>query len=274
MQMERLRQQLLEFSARSDDDAIIGKLQQELINMKVGYQKFTRKYEGLFINLRRKELQCRQLHEEVDRQETAMLALQERTRKQVVALQQALTGSVRQTKWRGLSAEKAEALSASIQQLTQANERQQEEVQQADAARRAAEDDAAARRVLLDEANREVDDLRQVLKAKHAISDDERAMHMRLVAKRLVSLSEQLKASKLECLRVARQLNVSRERQALLEKQFRREEQVRADRVGRCTRQQRAVVGQSATEALMPHWYEWWCICLRRPCRVHGVAPW
>ena len=225
MQLESVRKQLLELSSRSDDDAIIGKMQQELINIKVSYQKFSRKYEGLFINLRRKELQCRQLHEDVDQKETMLLALQQQMRKQVVSLQQALERSerIQQT---GSSVERTEGLLTAMQKLTEANERQEEDVRQADEAKRTAEADAAAKQLLLDEANREIDDLQQLVKARNAVSDDERAMHMRLVAKRMVVLSEQVKAAKLERLRIARQLQVSEERQALLRKQFRREEEV------------------------------------------------
>ena len=63
---------LLELESQSDDAAIIGKTHRELLQMKLSYQQFARKHEGARMQLRRKELEIRQLQQAVDEKDKVL----------------------------------------------------------------------------------------------------------------------------------------------------------------------------------------------------------
>ena len=60
-EFKALEEQLRDVNSRTDDDAIIGKLQHQLTSVKVNYQMFVRKYDILQVELKRRELNVQKL---------------------------------------------------------------------------------------------------------------------------------------------------------------------------------------------------------------------
>ena len=85
-----LRKQLHLKWTQSEEDVIIGKLQQELFTTKAAYRKFVRKYETVFVNLRKKELEVRRLEEESDQKDQLLLTLESKHAKETATLHSAL----------------------------------------------------------------------------------------------------------------------------------------------------------------------------------------
>lgn len=90
IEIKTLKEQLEEFTTQSDDEAIIGRLQQKLMNIKANYQAFAQKYESVASVLRHKELQVKQLEVKLDEKEKSWSEQQEQTREQLAALEKAI----------------------------------------------------------------------------------------------------------------------------------------------------------------------------------------
>uniref|UniRef100_A0A7S2SL22 Centrosomal protein of 290kDa coiled-coil region domain-containing protein n=1 Tax=Mucochytrium quahogii TaxID=96639 RepID=A0A7S2SL22_9STRA len=225
-EMESLRKQLWEANSRSDDDAIIGKLQHELTTTKVSYQMFVRKFEMAKVSIRRGELELRKVETQLDEKDRILRQTREEARARILSLEGALEqlgGStandqlVNSNPLSEFSMTGLERLSETIAKLGEAAEHSEESLRRSEAARRNLEKEIEAQRLELNGTKSILDDFK-----KFALAPDEgdvpSLVEQRDLGKRLLQLSDELKTAKIESMRQKRELQLLREEKQHMEK--------------------------------------------------------
>ncbi|CAK8989635.1 Centrosomal protein of 290 kDa (Cep290) [Durusdinium trenchii] len=234
-ELESLRKQLLEVNARSDDDAIIGKVQHELTTTKVSYHMFVRKFEKASVAIRRNELELRKLEGMVDEKDRMIRHTREEARARILALEAALeqlggvpedpTGLHTQS---DVSLKGMERLSETIARLGESAEQSEEALRRSEAMRRNLESELEAQALEVDSTRSILRDLKSKIfggaSAAQDVDVDAMSEHQRL-AKRLLELNEDLKTSKLDSMRVKRELELLRDEKFHVEKLRERDEE-------------------------------------------------
>jgi len=215
LELDELHRQLRNVNARSDDDAIIGKLQHELTNTKVSYQMFVQKFGRAKAAIRRNELRIKTLEEELDQKHGILLKTSEESRIRILALEQAFerlgapefaiqdkdekllafTGFLP-----GASLGTMERLSETIARLGRTADHAEEALRRSEHSRRNLEAELEAARL-------EADSLRSTLEDLEAARMSESSPSAE-IAKRLLDLNEELRVSRLEAARRKRELEL------------------------------------------------------------------
>jgi hypothetical protein len=211
-----LRRHCAELESRSDDDLIIGKLHRTLLATKASYRAFARKHEIARANLRRKEAMVKALEMRLDEREEALHRLHEDSRAQVAVLRRALQqvsvlgvapeGLVKRDDIAVSIFQRAKALSDRVLELAElADQRERDSKAGEDAARRLQETVEALqaeKHALLEQ----VQDLRLISRLQGEPESLEREL-----GRRLLTVSEDLKSTKLALMHARRQNNTLRD---------------------------------------------------------------
>lgn len=219
-EVEQLRENVRVLASRSDDDAIIGKLQHQLLAIKSSYQLFARRHDAVRVAMGRLRLANATLEVALDQRSSEVAAAREAGRVRDLALQRAISDIKGETTG-GLTLAQTEALSADIQKLAKAGELQAVELDNASKAQRDAEEAAASKDIEIQSLKQQLEDLRLVaqsapggggaLPAGSGSAGAHGVAESRAVARRLVELNEQLKSAQLSNLRQRRELAVLRD---------------------------------------------------------------
>jgi len=204
-QYAHFQEQLLQVNSRTDDDAIIGKLQHELVTTKVSYQLFVRKFEMSKVALRRQELTIRKLELTLDERNRMLHESREASRARILTLEGVLEHfgvSPNDDKMDEFSLQSMERLSETIANLGLAAEQSEEALRRSEATRRNLELEIATQKVLVDSANTMVKDLNGT----------------KPLADRLLQLNDELKLCQLQSMRQKRELQVLREEKQYVDK--------------------------------------------------------
>ena len=94
-EIEELKEQARAAAARSDDDAIIGKLQRQLMELKGSYHSLARRHQSTRAQLQRSRIALAALEAGVDEQRAATLAIRAECKARVVAAEKALEDAIR-----------------------------------------------------------------------------------------------------------------------------------------------------------------------------------
>ncbi|GMH51677.1 hypothetical protein TrST_g11013 [Triparma strigata] len=219
-QLLEMQERCGEVEKRTDDDAIIGRLQRQLLVAKQGYKDGQRKIESLRSVVRRKEAMSRLFEVRLDKREEALHKAREEARIQISGLRDALrelafqggdasAALEKQVKGGNSSIlEKAKELSTKVAEMATASEAREEELQNNEDMRRRLESQVAELQVDKESVEQLVADLQQ-----SAASDTKSAV----VAKRLIDLSEEVRSSKLGALQARRQVQTLKEEKRHLE---------------------------------------------------------
>jgi len=230
-ELMELQERCAEKESNTDDDAIIGRLQRQLLVAKQGYKDSMRKIENYKSNLRKKEAMSRMFEQRLDKREEALHKAREESRTQISSLKSALKElaasggdavaslAIASQDMAGIAAaastnknqsilEKAKILSAKVASITEASEKREEEFNECDEMRRRLESQVA-------ELNTEKEVLEQlVADVQTAAATDVKSA---VVAKRLIGLSEELRSNKLAALQARRNVQSLREEKRHLE---------------------------------------------------------
>jgi chromosome segregation ATPase len=201
-EIETLKESVRILSSRSDDDAIIGSLQFQLLSLKTSFHAVIRKQDGLRHSLQRSRVASSALEVVVDQRAGEVLAVREDARVKQLALQRLvdeMRGNLRAIEsGSGVSLQQAQTFNASVKRLHTASERHAQELETALRARHAAEEESEARMITIMSLQRTVHDLRAAAAGGGGESRD--------VFKRLVDLNDQLRTAQLSALRHRREL--------------------------------------------------------------------
>ena len=212
-----LRKQLHLKWTQSEEDVIIGKLQQELFTTKAAYRKFVRKYETVFVNLRKKELEVRRLEEESDQKDQLLLTMESKHAKETATLHSALHQKF------GQRVEKddvdddvntTEKLRETIERMSEKIQQQEASIRDSEEARREAEESLSARTLSVETARV----VRADIEALLAISsdDDDDVVRVKMCAKRLDELNSELRDVRLYSVKIEREVSTLREENRFL----------------------------------------------------------
>ena len=230
-----LQERCAEKESNTDDGAIIGRLQRQLLVAKAGYKDNGRKIENYKSNLRRKEAMARMFEARLDKREEALHKAREESRVQISALKTSLrdlsanggdavaTLAMATKEMAGVAGkgnngtgfgknqsilEKAKILSDKVFEMSSASEKREEELHSSEEIRRRLESSVA-------ELNTEKEVLEQmVADIQTANAADIKST---VVAKRLISLSEELRSNKVAALQARRNVQSLREDKRHLE---------------------------------------------------------
>jgi chromosome segregation ATPase len=206
LEVATLREHCHALATRGDDDALIGRLQAQLLSLKASYHTFLRKHEATRGALRRARVANTALEAVLDQRSGEVGAVREAARVKELALGRLvdeLRGQLRGLEGGGATLSQAAAFSDAVRRLGGAVERQAAEVEAAVRARHEAEGEAEAARA---EAASLREELGDVLEGGAAGDGDTRE-----AARRLSALHEQLRIVTLAGLRGKRQMAVLRE---------------------------------------------------------------
>ena len=203
IEIESLKESVRTLSSRSDDDAIIGSLQLQLLSLKTSFHAVLRKHDGLRHSLQRSRVASSALEVVVDQRAGEVLAVREDARVKQLALQRLvdeMRGNLRAVEsGSGVSLQQAQTFNDSVKRLHAASERHALELETALRARHAAEEESEARMITVMSLQRTVHDLRAAAAGGGGESRD--------VFKRLVDLNDQLRTAQLSALRHRRELS-------------------------------------------------------------------
>jgi chromosome segregation ATPase len=229
-ELEELRESLRNLSARGDDDAIIGRLQHQLLSLKASFHTFLRKHDGMRNALQRTRVASTALEVVLDQRRGEVLAVREDGRVKQLALQRLVDDfrdQVRTLESGGLSLSQAKAFNESVRRLARTVDRQAGELDEALRARHAAEEAAEARALEVASLQRTLEDIRAAGGRAGSSSSSSAAAagtassgEGRDVVRRLIDLNEQLKAAQLAALRQRRELAVNRDEARLAKKRI------------------------------------------------------
>jgi hypothetical protein len=217
LEMEELREGLRRLSARSDDDAIIGALQHQLLTLKTSYHTFLRKHEAQRSALLRLRVAATALEVGVDQRGGEVLALREDSRVRSIALHRLLDdvrAQLRAMEGAGTTLANATSFNDSVRRLSGTVVRQAAEVEAAVRAQAVAEEAVAARATEVASLARTVEDLRLAAAAaggRAGVGGRTTGSEARDVARRLVELNDALKGAQLAGLRQRRELGIVRD---------------------------------------------------------------
>lgn len=221
-ELKELREYCAKLESRSEDELLIGRLQRQLISTKTSYKSFVRKYQLTRDNLRKRELAMRILEAELDSRTNEGSSLQEALRKEIESLKKALrdmknsvlddASSDRQPNRGSKPTKPSSARMVRMgDKLLQVSSKVNELAELAeDSVNRTIEMEGECRRLqgLLQDVEsdkhhykQQVADLTSIVKGHSK---------QQVVASRLVSLSEDLRVSKLNSLQQRRQIEVLR----------------------------------------------------------------
>lgn len=264
-EMEELREALRNLSGRSDDDAIIGRLQAQVLALKASFHSFLRKHDGMRTAMQRTRVAATALEVVVDQRAGEVMAVREDARVKQLALQRLvddMRGQMRALEAGGLSMALAQSFNDSVRRLSAAVDRQQLELEESLRARHAAEEEAEGRGIEITSLQRTLDDLRAA-SGRGGAGAGSAAGESKDVVRRLIDLNHQLKAAELGILRHRRENTLLRDEARLAKKRIEDYEQhvraleeriVSADtdqrrREDDYRRQLRAAVAQAQAEA-------------------------
>jgi chromosome segregation ATPase len=203
IEIESLKEAVRTLSSRSDDDAIIGSLQMQLLSLKTSFHAVLRKHDGLRHSLQRSRVASSALEVVIDQRAGEVLAVREDARVKQLALQRLvdeMRGNLRAVEsGSGVSLQQAQTFNDSVKRLHAASERHALELETALRARHAAEEESEARMITVMSLQRTVHDLRAAAAGGGGESRD--------VFKRLVDLNDQLRTAQLSALRHRRELS-------------------------------------------------------------------
>lgn len=214
-----LRRQLEVAQSRSDDSAIIGRLQHQLLALKSSYQLFVRKHESARAQLRRCLVELSRLHKEADDKDAMLLALQEGARVRVLALERALArcqppaGEGEEDDSSGTLLQQMQRLSGAVQQLTQERDKQEEAASSLRHALREAETGRDTTRLELRDVRRELEEIRACVQGDRQEGGGAGGgspQSVREVVRRLSQLHDELRSEGLRRLRLQRELVAAR----------------------------------------------------------------
>jgi chromosome segregation ATPase len=229
-----------EIESRTDDDAIIGRLQRQLMVAKQGYKDSMRKNESMRSNMRRKEAMARLFETRLDKREEALHKAREEARIQISALRDALrdlafnggdasaalmfaqkqmdaadyaaatttAGTLGVEDTASSILDKSKQLSAKVAEMSAASDLREEELQNSEDMRRRLESQVA-----------EVQTEKEVLEQLVADLQDASSAdtNKTIMAKRLIGLSEEVRSNKLGALQARRAVQSLKEEKRHLE---------------------------------------------------------
>lgn len=211
-EMEALQSQLRQVNARSDDDAIIGKLQHQLTSTKVNYQLFARRYDSMRMGMKKLEIEVRQLNDRLDEKSMELSRARETYEKKIFTLEAALEQIGDEYGLAAGATEQVEELAEAVAKLTVACEKKEEKLIEAEESRRNITHELEAKQAELQQTMSECKDLRQ------ALNESAEGETGKSFAGRLLELSEELREARREALRKKHELAVLHEEKALLER--------------------------------------------------------
>ena len=237
-QVSAMQEKCGEIESKTDDDAIIGRLQRQLMIAKQGYKDSMRKNEQMRSNMRRKEAMSRLFETRLDKREEALHKAREEARIQIGALRDALRdlafnggdagaalmfaqkqidateygalGNANGVKG-GMSTsilDKSKQLSVKVAEMSDASDVREEELVNSEDMRRRLESQVAEVQVEKEVLEQLVADLQDATKDEIKSS---------VMAKRLISLSEEVRSNKLGALQARRQVLSLKEEKRHLE---------------------------------------------------------
>ena len=211
-EMEALQTQLRHVNSRSDDDAIIGKLQHQLTSTKVNYQLFARRYDSMRMAMKKLELEVRQLNDRLDAKSVELKTTKEVYEQKVLSLQAALEQLDDEYGTASSATERLEQLAETVSKLSTENEKKEEKLVQAKLSVRNLTHELETKQEEVRQIMVECEDLRKALSES---SDPETG---RSVAGRLLELSEELRTARRNSLRQKHDFAVLEEEKRLLDR--------------------------------------------------------
>jgi len=218
-----LRKQLHLKWTQSEEDVIIGKLQQELFTTKAAYRKFVRKYETVFVNLRKKELEVRRLEEESDQKDQLVLTLESKHAKEKATLHSALhkmfgcrdnNDNDDSDKYDDVNT--IEKLRETIETMSKKIEEQEASIRDADEARREAEESLSSRTLSVETARAVRADIEALLAISSEDNDDR--VQLKMCAKRLDAMNTELCDARLHSVKIEREVTTLRDENQFLKR--------------------------------------------------------
>ena len=219
-----------DIESKTDDDAIIGRLQRQLLVAKQGYKDSMRKIENLRSTVRKKEAMSRLFEHRLDKREEALHKAREEARIQISSLRDALrdlafnggdaTAALQfiqvksEARKQGAEVgttsilEKAKQLSTKVSEMSKQSESREEELNNSEDMRRRLENQVAELIVERESADQLVADLQE------ASAQDTKSS---VVAKRLIAISEEVRTNKLAALQARRQVATLKDEKRNLE---------------------------------------------------------
>ena len=239
-EIKALREHSIRLESRSDDDVLIGKLQRQLMSTKTSYKAFVRKHEHLRSNMRKRELALRVLETRLDQREKEIIEIKDKYQIEILALKKALRNVNNLVDADNDSNGSAESKSNEIKTDSKKNSVESKAIEMAlkgpismnekglltighklssmsskvsylstlaeKAVVKATEADEESRKLqgTLEDVQIERDNLLQRLQSIEAVLNGNNKM----VTARLVSLSEEVRINKLNCMQQRRQIQV------------------------------------------------------------------
>lgn len=214
LELEEMRETVRRLSSRSDDDAIIGSLQHQLLALKASYHVFLRKHEAQKSALSRSRVAMAALELAVDQRAGEVLALKEDHRVKGIALHRLLDdvrAQLRAMEASNSTLEQATSFSETVKRLSNVVDRQAGEVHAAVTARHAAEEAAEVRAQEVESLTQTIEDLKSALATSGPAAGRSSGSDARDVARRLLELNNSLRMAQLAGLRQRRELALLRD---------------------------------------------------------------
>jgi chromosome segregation ATPase len=199
-----LRRQISELESRSEDDVIIGRLQRQLMATKVTYRSFVRKHEMTRANLRRKTAAFHALEARVDSRDQALVIMHEASLSKVSALKKALSLVADKGLMGSDDAETAELNVARAKEMHSRVTRMSELLKKCEADLAEAERTRTAAEFEAERSAESQRSSKKLLESLQELVDSEGGN--RETGRRLIAMSEELRASKLEGLEARRRI--------------------------------------------------------------------
>ena len=262
-ELESLRETVLKLGSRSDDDTIIGKLTLELSQMKVSYQQFVRKYESTRATLRKSQLTIQKLEQQLDSKDAMLQETRMKSRVRILAAEKALLqlkddAHPSKNGGAGSIVSQLESLNQKIRDLSKKGEESAAALLDAEKGRIKLEGVLQEKEEEYQRTQEQLKDFKMFVNGRNPAprANIEDSMleggdgtepeflkgeqnndmsggqfggfesHSRDVARRLLSLSEELKAAKLRVLRQDRELKLLKDEARNLQRQVKRDDEI------------------------------------------------
>ena len=229
-ELEQLRKQLREIGSKTDEGSIIGKLTLENVNLKVKYQQLASNYDLVRADLNRGNLAKQKLEQALDAKDAKLRETRSQCRARIVASDRALERLKEELHpSSGSSAglfERLEQMNEQIRQLSEVGEENEKGLRTAEEARFRLEGEVQARNLEIESLSATIKDLRglidtnrssSVLHESHFPLPDQAPGDLlpmsgsKGIARRLLTLADELKTAKLLVLRQKRELQLLRD---------------------------------------------------------------
>lgn len=251
--IQDLRKMLHDKWSESDDDMIIGKLQQELFDTKASYQEFVRKHDTILANLRKKELEVRRLEQENDDKDQLLLGLERKHAKDLATLHTAIDEMTKEDRQGECGPDALEKLQGTNEKLSNVVKELNRVVREAEEARDVAEMNLM-QRVTSDEAVLSARaDIEAMLAIPNSGGDLKRETHerhqLRMSARRLLALNEELRDTRRSLLKLERNFAKVQKENAYLNS-LRQDENERVDELELAVTEKEATLRRQRLEGL------------------------